>query len=97
LINRLLSKLASGSEVLGNLGAQEHRSVFNIHENSSPKLRKQFTAEVEFGKKYNLWFVIIYSSFFDNFYKKDKPKVYIAIFSSYNYKLILDGIIHENI
>lgn len=47
---RLLSKLASSREVIGDLDAQD-RNVLNIHEDPSTKSTPEFSAEVELQKK----------------------------------------------
>jgi flagellar L-ring protein precursor FlgH len=51
-VNRLLSKLAEDSKMLGDLGA-ENRSLFNIHGGSSTKSTQQVATRVEFRKMSN--------------------------------------------
>jgi hypothetical protein len=48
--NRLLGKLASGSQVLGAHGTED-RSVLDIHEDPSTGATPQVAAEVEFPEK----------------------------------------------
>lgn len=55
LHNRPLRKLISGSQIRGNLGAQ-NRSVLRVHEDLAAKLTLQLTPKVEFPKKFNIIF-----------------------------------------